>query len=139
MNEETIITTLQNFAHAFDNKEWQQLKECLLNEIWTDYSSFRATEPGFISRSKYIHQRKTGLKNLQTIHLLRNFEIQRDQEQANCKCNFVIKRFKANTYYHSYGTYNFKLVLLKGMWKIAKIVQSTSKSEGDKSIHGAFK
>ena len=141
MEKEAIISALQKFAHSFDNKDWKQMKTCLHNEIWIDYSSFRNTKPTFISRAKYIYQRKIGLKNLRTKHLLKNFRIQRNQGQVNCSCHFVIKRFKGetNAYYHSYGAYNFNLTLFDGRWKITKIVQTISRNEGDESIHGAFK
>lgn len=140
MND-VLLKRLELFAESFDTKNWNQLKECLSDEIFTDYSSFRKTEPGIVSKEDYVEQRKEGLKNLETIHTFKNYDFQIIGNRAKCSCDFVIKRFDLGKgdYFHSYGMYQFNLVKTGESWKIDKIIQNISKNEGNKDIHGAFK
>lgn len=118
------------------------MQECLVQTLWVDYSSLRKTEPEEISRSNYIEQRKEGLKNLKTSHLLKNFQIKKiKKDSIQCRCDFEINRFSADDpedYFHSYGEYQFTLVI-EGQWKIQKITQTVTENRGNRNIHGAFR
>jgi hypothetical protein len=138
---ESIERRLDLFAESFDTKDWQQMTECLADNVYIDYSSSRKTEPGLVSRSQYVEQRKTGSEGLETVHTFDHYETHIDGAHATCSCDFAIKRFDRvhNDYYHSYGKYHFNLININGSWKIEKIVQMEDRSEGNRNIHGAFK
>ena len=137
---ESVVERLEKFAKSFDNQDWDQMRECLSDEVWVDYSDLRNTDPTSMSSSNYVELRKTGLKNLETIHSFNNFETQLDKGRARCNCDFVIKRFdnERNDYFHSFGKYQFDLVRVNGRWEIVKITQTVERSDGNKKVHGAL-
>jgi|HubBroStandDraft_5_1064220.scaffolds.fasta_scaffold378527_1 hypothetical protein len=134
-----IKKTIEKFCESFDKKDWMMMNECLMENIYVDYSSFRKTTPGNISAKEFIELRKTGLQHLTTKHQTNNFQITFNNEQATCECDFVIQRFDdSGKYFHSYGHYTFLLSEKNDACKIESITQVVLKNEGDSAIHGAF-
>lgn len=135
-----IQDCLLNFAKSFDLPDWDLMEMTLCVRIYTDYSSFRGTPPQWMDREAYIQQRKKGLVHLRTSHLLSNLGFKLVGNQATCQCLFVIERYalEGPGHYHSYGKYQFGLVKEVDIWRINRIVQQVERSEGDRSLHGAF-
>lgn len=128
---------------AFDDKNWDDLYECLVENIRCDYSSFRAEKPGEIARHTYIAKRKTDLSLLKTQHNLSNVSIDINGKLAEVKCNFAIYRFhpefngSKEHYFHSYRQYEFELHEEDNGWKISVITQKLLVNDGNPELHGA--
>jgi len=136
-----LVTLIEIFLNSFDTKNWDQMKNCLADELKLDYQSFRGT-PKYISTSdNYIAKRKIGLRGLKTEHHSSKYIITKSNGIYKCKCNFEIKRYEVScgAYFHSYGKYKIEVKRIKGKFKIYKIKQDVERSEGNKNIHGAFK
>jgi len=139
MNE--IKKLIENFCESFDKKDWNLMSNCLNEELEVDYESFRNTPRQKISAKEYIEQRKTGLKNLRTTHKTKDYKISRIEDGIACQCKFEIRRYEVNSeqYLHSFGEYEFVILQKQDDLKIIRIKQIVKRTEGDKSIHGAFK
>jgi len=136
-----VVTLVEIFFHSFDIRDWDQMKNCLADELELDYKSFRGT-PKYVSTSAdYIEKRKIALADLKTVHHSSKHLITESNNIYKCKCSFEIKRYEigSNEYFHSYGSYEIGVKRINGKLKIHKIKQEIERNEGNKNIHGAFK
>src|SRR5262249_5693510 len=70
-----IQQLVARFANSFDTKDWRALRECLADELHTDYSDLRGTPAETMPRSRFVELRRSALQSLQTHHLCGNVEI----------------------------------------------------------------
>jgi hypothetical protein len=141
----SINDLLARFFQAFDDKNWPMMRDCLCDEVFADYSSFRDEPPSTISADLYVEQRRTALQALNMQHNFLNLRVEVDLagESASARCNYIIHRFHPSFdgvnhhYFHSYGHYLFAFVNVGGTWKISRIVQSLVHNHGNREIHGA--
>lgn len=135
-----IIDVIKRFGRSFDTKNWDVMADCLLPQIFSDYSRFRGAPASTLSREEYIRLRKRGLQGLVTTHANRDFDIDINGAEAVCICAFSIQRFTPDNvkFFHSYGRYVFTLQKQEMQWRISGITQIPERHEGDASIHGAF-
>ncbi len=126
---------------SFDDKDWDAMRECLAESIHCDYSSFRGTPPGDIARDDYIGQRAIALAALKTQHNLSNLSIEGTETHAEAICNYAILRFAPDfdgtpaRFFHSYGQYQFGVVMTDNQWRIISIRQSLLVSDGNPELH----
>jgi SnoaL-like protein len=137
---------LARFFQAFDDKNWPALRGCLCDEVFTDYSSFRAMPAVTVRADEYVEQRRMALQGLEMQHNFLNLRVEPDATAAaaTARCNYVIHRFHPSCdgahdlYFHSYGHYLFALVAVDGTWRISRITQSLLRNQGNREIHGAI-
>jgi hypothetical protein len=140
-----IEKTLFLFMRAFDMQDWNVLLDCLCDEIFCDYSSFRGIPAGNCTKQEYVAERKTAFTQLKTQHNLFNIIVDIQADSAQVYCNYVIYRFlleykgSADQYFHSWGQYEFTLKRIAQHWKIASITQNLLVNEGNPAIHGALR
>ncbi len=148
MSEESyrnIEKTLFRFMRAFDMQNWNALLDCLCDEIFCDYSSFRGTPPGNCTKHEYVAERKTAFTQLKMQHNIFNIIVDIQADLARVQCNYVIYRFLSkyngfsDEYFHSWGQYEFTLKNIDQHWKIAAITQNLLVNEGNPTIHGALR
>ncbi|MGH7933004.1 MAG: nuclear transport factor 2 family protein [Bryobacteraceae bacterium] len=152
MNDDQAADTLEinnllcRFMQSFDDKDWRAMRECLVGDLFCDYSNFRGTPAGRVAADDYVAARKEGLAELAMQHNFFNLRVTMlDHEAASARCNFVIHRFlsispdSVNAYFHSYGHYRFTFTRTRGIWKISGIVQVLLKNAGNPEIHGAIR
>jgi hypothetical protein len=138
-----IHNLLAHFFAAFDEKNWQALRECLCEEVFVDYSAFCEMPASTMAVDRYIEERRAALDWLDTQHNFHNLRVSVDaiEGSATARCNYVIRRFHPGLdgthYFHSYGHYHFDFVSLHGAWRIARIKQHLLRNEGDREIHAA--
>jgi hypothetical protein len=139
----TISELLSRFFQAFDDKDWQMMRECLCDEVVTDYSSFRGVPAATMSAGQYVDQRRIALQLLDLQHNFLNLRIELNAagDTATGRCNYIIHRFHPSYdgYYHSQGHYFFGFAHHGGGWKIGRIEQHVLRSQGDPEIHGALR
>ena len=138
---EDVSQLICRFQRAFDQHDWTALRACLDDEVCTDYSSFRGTDPSRVLADEYVELRRQALSDLLMQHNHSNLAISsEDEESASASCNYQIYRFERNGdgHFHSWGTYDFGLVRRSAGWKICSITQHLLKNDGDPSVHGAL-
>lgn len=141
----SINDLLTRFFQSFDDKNWPAMRDCLCNEVFTDYSSFRDEPASTISGDRYVEQRRTALQALDMQHNFLNLrvELSASAEAATARCNYIIHRFHPSFdgvndhYFHSYGHYFFVFANVRGTWKISRITQTLLRNHGNREIHGA--
>jgi hypothetical protein len=140
-----INDLLCRFQQSFDDKDWDLMRGCLADRLYTDYSSFRDVPASEIDGDRYVAQRKAALDHLAMQHNFLNLRVIVEGATARARCNYVIHRFLPDggpeDYFHSYGTYQFGFERAaehtNDGWVINHITQSFLKNSGDPEIHGA--
>ena len=143
----SINDLLTRFFQAFDDKNWPMLRECLCDEVFTDYSAFRGVPASTISGDAYVDQRRSALYSLDMQHNFLNLRVEwnaaAESNTAAARCNYIVHRFHPSfdgsndQYFHSYGHYVFGFAKISGVWRISSIVQHLLRNEGNREIHGA--
>ncbi|HEY5039986.1 MAG TPA: nuclear transport factor 2 family protein [bacterium] len=130
------------FMRTFDEKDWLGMKACLTKSVDCDYSSFRGTPPGRITKEKYVAQREKSLSTLKTLHNLSNLSMASIGKSIEVKCNYAILRFHPDFkgsrkhFFHSYGCYRFIAIREGRIWRISAIVQRLLMNDGNPALHG---
>jgi 3-phenylpropionate/cinnamic acid dioxygenase small subunit len=149
MGEQELIDTLHihnllcRFMQSFDDKDWQQMRACLHDTVFCDYSSFRNVPPAAIPAERYVAQRRAALSALDLQHNFTNLRVEVQGDRASARCNYIIHRFHPNftgaadEFFHSYGHYEYTLRRIVNAWKIDRIAQYLLKNHGNPELHGA--
>ena len=138
-----IHDLLARFFQSFDERNWEMLRGCLCDEVFSDYSSFRNVPAATSAADEYVDQRRTALQPLAMQHNFLNLRVEPDAAGATARCNYIIHRFhpsfdgRNDHYFHSYGHYTFSFGRGDACWRIARITQSHLRSQGNAQIHGA--
>jgi SnoaL-like protein len=127
---------IARFANSFDLKDWDGLRSCFTESLYTDYGDLRGTPPETVSAADYVKSRRESLQNLKLHHLVSNYEITYvDMLNATCRASMVIWRKSDEDEFATHCVYTFKLVKVKFDWKISGITQKVLWNEGTSSIH----
>lgn len=138
-----IHSLLTSFQRAFDDHDWDLMRDCLADRIFTDYSSFRNTPAETLEAEEYISKRKSALADLKTQHNFSNLQVDVDGDRARSRCNYAIHRFhpdfrnEPDKFFHSYGHYLFEFERSDAGWKITSIIQKLRANHGNPQLHGA--
>ena len=140
-----IHDLLTRFFQAFDEKDWSMMRECLCDEVFTDYLSFRDRPAALISSDRYVELRRSALQSLDMQHNFLNLRVEcdPDAQTAVARCNYLILRFQPSSdegrddFFHSCGHYVFGLAVVGRAWKICRITQHLLRNSGNREIHGA--
>ncbi len=138
---EQVVELICRFQRAFDQHDWAALRDCLDDEVFTDYSSFRGTDPATVQADEYVRLRQQALSDLLMQHNHSNLLVtSHSHDRATVSCNYQIYRFEraGDRRFHSFGTYDFGLVQRSDGWRISAITQRLLKNEGSPLIHGAL-
>jgi hypothetical protein len=136
-----VLELLFHFMRTFDEKDWAGMGACLTQSIDCDYSSFRGSQPGKMTREQYVAQRKAALSILKTQHNLSNATLALKGKSIEVECNFTILRFHPDFngskkhYLHSYGRYRFLVVRRGPVWHISAITQLLLVNDGNPKLH----
>lgn len=143
LDRQAVLDTLLRLGRGLDERDWSAVLACLAEEIDTDYSSFRGTPPARLAAEEFVRLRREGLAGLKTQHLGLNHLIEIAGDRATCRCDFVVHRWPADPadprFFHTYGHYLYGLTRVDDGWRVASIVQTAIRSEGDSQIHGALR
>ena len=140
-----IHNLLCSFQQAFDDRDWDLMRESLADRIFTDYSSFRNTPGETLAAEEYIAKRKSALAGLNTQHNFSNLQVEVDGDRARGRCNYVIHRFhpdfqgEPDKFFHSYGHYLFEFERSSASWKITSITQKLLMNHGNPQLHGGIR
>ena len=128
------------FANSFDVKDWDGLKSCFTDSLYTDYSDLRGRPAETISSGEYVRLRRESLDHLRLHHLVSNYEIDFPAAyHATCRASMVVWRKLEEEEFTSHCVYIFQLVKQTEEWKISGITQKVLWNEGESSIHKGAK
>jgi hypothetical protein len=139
-----VVDCVVRFANAFDSKHWDELRACLDETLWTDYSQFRGETPERVAADAYVAARRMALADLGTLHFVTNHDVRVDGDVACCRSAYRIsridpKRAPGEDRLDTAGTYEHGLVRRDDGWRIDRIRQTVVLLEGNREIHGALR
>ncbi|VEP11395.1 conserved hypothetical protein [Hyella patelloides LEGE 07179] len=150
-----IIDVIVAIANAMDNKNWQNLRKYLADEIHVDYSEFRGELPQQITAESYIQKRAEGLTGLKTLHISTNHEVaivrahppnrirglvSPVKDYAQCRSAYRIYRFdptdeSRQERLDTAGNYEHQLIRVDGKWRVTAIKQTVVMMSGNRRVH----
>jgi hypothetical protein len=143
-HQRAIHALLTRFFQAFEDHNWPMMRDCLCDEVYTDYSAFRAVPPSTISADQYVEERRHTLQPLEMQHKFLNLRVEvAAPDTATARCNYFIRRFHTSLdgtddrYFHACGHYFFAFTRVHGRWRISRITQHLLRIHGDPAIHAA--
>ena len=140
----SIYDLLCKFQSTFDLQDWKHMEECLWEQLYVDYSSFRNEAPGLMMSKDYVALRQVALEGLKMQHNFSNLVLNVDGNNASARCNYQILRFRTTDcryeidFFHSYGRYIFDLSKRNREWRISGICQELISNHGNTSLHQAI-
>lgn len=136
---QALINLFNHFSNCFDLKDWDGLRDCLAEEVYTDYSDLRGTPPETMSNAHYAELRKQALAPLATHHLMGNHEIELTGDTAQAQVSAVIfRRSGDDQVLNTHCIYRFGAARIGGQWRITRIVQKVLWSDGKRDIHAGI-
>lgn len=136
----SIQELIAKFANRFDMKDWDGLRACFTESVFTDYSDLRGTPPQTITASDYVRQRRESLDHLKLHHLVGNYEIDfPDSNSATCRTSMIVWRKSETEAFTSHCVYMFQLTKQNENWRISGITQKVLWNDGKASIHSGVK
>lgn len=119
------------------------MTECLAPEVEIDYASSGREQPSTMSGHDFVERRQKAVDRLAKHHSFSNLLVtQASETRVSARCNYLILRFSSlpeaadEDFFHSCGSYEFRLSFIQGRWKIASIKQNALRSWGNSSLHG---
>lgn len=132
----SIQALIARFATSFDVKDWDGLRACLSDSLFTDYSDLRGTPPQTISAQDYVAARIDSLDSLNLHHLVSNYEVDLPaRDAATCRASMIVWRRSNEEVFTSHCIYNFQLTRQADGWRINGITQKVLWNEGTSTIH----
>ena len=131
-----IQDTISRFATSFDLKDWDGLRACLVDSVFTDYTDLRGTPPSTVNADEYVAARRHSLEGTVSHHLAGNYEIAFvDAKDATCRASMVIWRKAGEEQFTTHCVYLFRIEKTGAAWKISGITQKVLWNEGNPAIH----
>jgi hypothetical protein len=132
LNDESAVRRLlAKFANSIDLKAWDELKECVAESIYTDFSDLQGSSPESLSRLDFVAARRTTLDALKTHHLVGNLEVYINATSATARVSAMVFRRQQNgQVFDSHCLFLIGLQSRSGNWEICSIVQRVFWSDG---------
>jgi len=143
-NRTEAIDTILRFAYALDSKNWSLLRDCLTEQIDTDYTALRGESRHISSRDDFIEKRIKDIGKLRTQHIITNQLATLHTDHAECTSCFLIHRVdpaceEGDNTFDTAGHYLHGLVQTNHGWRIERIHQTVLWNRGNREIHGALR
>ena len=127
---------IARFANNFDLKAWDDLRDCLTESVYTDYSALRGTPPETLTGNQFVELRRQALQHLKTHHLAANYEINITDNQGDARVSMVIyRKNETGDVLNTHCLYLFGVKKMNHTWRIFSIVQKVFWSDGNTKLH----
>ncbi|MEM7193614.1 MAG: nuclear transport factor 2 family protein [Pseudomonadota bacterium] len=114
-----IRQNIVRMINAIDTKQWDTARDQFKEDVFVDYSSLSGQPGGLTTASELVDGWKQLLQKVDTHHLLSNFEIHVEGNQAESYSHvYASHNADGLEYWDAYGRYHHKLVFESGQWKI---------------------
>jgi hypothetical protein len=131
-----IIEVVQRYATAADTRDWSLLDETFVPDVQGDFGEFQPRDVEGVRALMRQHLDGCG----PTQHLLSNFRIEIDGDEASCVC--AVRAFHAgraersHLIYELIGEYRDRLVRTRKGWRIAARSMYIAHEWGHREILG---
>ena len=120
-DESDVYRLISRFTNCFDIKAWDDLKSCLSESIYTDYSDLRGTPAEVLTAERFVELRREALQELKTHHLAGNHEIHLEGEKGTVSVSMVIfRRDASGKAFDTHCLYQFGVEKKKASWRISE-------------------
>ena len=114
-----IANVINRFAHSFDVRDWEGIKNVSADLIQLDYTDLRGTRET-LPKEQYVSLPKTVLQELNTQHIPSNLDIQVDGKRASCLASAIIFSKKDDEHFDTHVIYRFGLTARENMAPTAR-------------------
>jgi hypothetical protein len=140
--EYEIELLIADFFRAFDAHDWPGVRGTLADELKIDYATPRGGRPSLVAVNpdSFVSQRRNSLTNLRTNHDFELVSLWIEDDIANAKCTFALKRFSndGERHFHSWGEFELAFAHHERRgWRISSLAQMTWRSEGEPKLHAS--
>jgi hypothetical protein len=135
-DEREILQLVNRFTNSFDLKAWKDMKECLADTLYVDYSALRGSSPETMGKERFVDLRRAALESLLTHHLAANHDISVEGVRGCARVSMVIfRKNRDGEVLNTHCFYVFEVNKEKGPWRINAITQQVFWNDGNPSIH----
>lgn len=122
LESEKVKSAIITMVNAIDTKQWDRATSQFVDTVYVDYSSLSGQPGAMTPASALVDGWKNLLKTVDTHHLLSNFDISINKNEAEV-FSHVYASHQADTigYWDAYGRYHHKLRKVDGEWKITSM------------------
>ncbi|MAT40488.1 MAG: hypothetical protein CL946_12900 [Ectothiorhodospiraceae bacterium] len=118
-----VSQTIIDMLNAVDSHEWERVRACFDTQVLADYTSFAGGEPAVLEADQLIDSWKGFLPGFaMTFHQVSNFQVQIEGNEASCfsylNALHSIPDAMGGEHWTLIGTYEHKLLLIDGAWRI---------------------
>ncbi|MEM7563946.1 MAG: alpha/beta fold hydrolase [Pseudomonadota bacterium] len=120
---EQVKQTIVTMVNAIDSKQWELATEQFAAEIFVDYSSLSGQPGSMVQAGDLVGNWEGLLAQVETHHLLGNFEITVRGDQAETSAHVYASHIAEGVtgYWDAYGRYLHKLKKEEGRWMITSM------------------
>lgn len=117
-----VQDTITKMVNAIDTKKWQIAKDQFATEVFVDYSSMNGQAGSMVKSADLVGGWEGLLANVDTHHMLTNFEISVDGDKAKSQSHVYASHLAENVpYWDIFGLYLHELEKQDGEWKITSM------------------
>ena len=134
-----ISDTVIRYATGVDMRDWATFRSCFTDEVDIDLTSFRGGSPVHLMADEWTERVRKGISRFKsTQHLSTNHVITLNGDEATCVSYMQARHyFPLETGEHCFimgGFYTNTLVRTPQGWKIRKLKQIVTWTEGDRAL-----
>ncbi|MEJ2852367.1 MULTISPECIES: nuclear transport factor 2 family protein [unclassified Saccharothrix] len=138
-DRDEIVEVCTRMAVHADRREWDRLGEVFAPSVTLDYTSLNGGEPATLAPADIVGAWSGFLGAFDaTQHLVANHLVAVTGDSAVCTASFQATHVLANRFgsplWTLGGNYEFRLVRLEGVWRIAGVVMTVVWADGNKDL-----
>jgi len=134
-DREAIVGLCVQYAAALDQRDWAMLRQCFLPDVVAEYAGI-GTLRGYDAVEQVCRQALEPLGVSQ--HLLGNFAVELDGDDARCRCYFQAQHVREGTpggdKYLVAGAYTDRVVRQPEGWRIAHRALDVMWTDGNSAV-----
>lgn len=133
--EAQIKQSIITMVNAIDSKEWHKAESQFAQQVFVDYSSLSGQAGSEVKASDLVNGWQSLLQNVETHHMLTNFNIKVDGNKAEVMSHVYASHNATNIeYWDAYGRYNHKLIKQDDKWTISSMTLLMHGQKGNRNF-----
>lgn len=121
-NDEQVKQSITTMVNAIDTKNWSEALSQFSDNVYVDYSSLSGQPGNLVKATDLVNGWKTLLAKAKTHHILSNFDISVEGNQAEAFSHVYASHVAPGiNYWDAYGRYHHKLKKINDQWKITSM------------------
>ncbi|WP_199922450.1 alpha/beta fold hydrolase [Pseudoalteromonas piratica] len=133
--EAQIKQSIITMVNAIDSKEWHKAESQFAQQVFVDYSSLSGQAGSEVKASDLVNGWQSLLQNVETHHMLTNFNIKVDGNKAEVMSHVYASHNATNIEnWDAYGRYNHKLIKQDDKWTISSMTLLMHGQKGNRNF-----